>query len=225
MTTDTLDAGQGNTDTGQQQPDGGNPSSTDASKSPADQQLDGGKPADKQPEPGKQGDDGKGKEGEKTDGGDPYVFELKMPEGLEIDQEALAEFEAIAKDKTLKPAELAQKVLDLAAKREQNRIEAHKGRVAQWADEVRGDKDIGGDKLTETLSVAKKAIDLGPPELKELLNVSGLGNHPAVVKWAYAVGKALSEDRFVKGSPAGGQAAAGDEGRAQRLYGSTAAKA
>ena len=58
-------------------------------------------------------------------------------------------------------------------------------------------------QLGENLAIARKAIDLGPPELKELLNSSGLGNHPEVVKLAYKVGKAISEDRFVTGSPKG----------------------
>lgn len=90
-------------------------------------------------------------------------------------------------------------MVDLAVKREAGRLEAHKTMVGEWAETVKADKELGGDKLDQTLATAKKAIDLGPPELKEMLNVTGLGNHPAVVKWAYTIGKALSEDRFVTG--------------------------
>lgn len=145
------------------------------------------------------------------------VFDLKMPDGIELDKAATEAFTAIIKDKALAPGERAQKIVDLAVQREQDRVAAHAARVAEWANEVRNDKVLGGDKLDQTLAVARKAVDLGPPELKTLLEVSGMGNHPAFVKWAYAVGQALSEDRFTPGRP-GGQT--GDA--AQRLYGSTA---
>ena len=47
---------------------------------------------------------------------------------------------------------------------------------------------------------AKKAFDqFGTPELKTFLNDTGLGNHPELVRWAFRVGGALSEDGIVKG--------------------------
>ena len=146
------------------------------------------------------------------------VYEFKLPEGVQgFDQPVLDKFTTIAKETKVSP-EVAQKFLDLAAEQrlalDNNRVEMVKG----WAESVKTDKEIGGDKLTENLATAKKAIDLGPPELKDLLNVSGLGNHPAVVKWAIAVGKALSEDRFVPGSKA---PAGADKTAAQRLYDKT----
>lgn len=146
------------------------------------------------------------------------TFELKLPGGVELDQASADEFKAIVGDKALTASERAQKIVDLAVKRETARVEAHKARVAEWAESVRNDKELGGDKLDQTLAVARKAVDLGPPELKTFLEASGLGNHPAVVKWAYTIGKALSDDRFVAGRPAAN--AAGD--RASRMYPTTA---
>lgn len=148
--------------------------------------------------------------------GEEVKYDFKAPEGMELNQPMLEQFTALAKEMKL-PAEQAQKVVDLAVKAEQARMEEHSKLVKGWADEVKGDKEIGGDKLTENLATAKKALDLGPPELKALLNDSGLGNHPAVVKWAIAVGKALSEDKFV---PAG-QAAPAKGDVASRLYPNT----
>jgi hypothetical protein len=141
-------------------------------------------------------------------------YEFKAPEGVNLDKARLDEFTAVAKELKL-PADAAQKVVDLAIKAETARAEAHAQQVSEWAEAVKADKELGGDKLTESVATAMKAIDLGPPELKELLNASGLGNHPAVFKWAHAVGKALSEDTF----KAGAQAPAGPVDVAQRLYG------
>jgi hypothetical protein len=60
---------------------------------------------------------------------------------------------------------------------------------------------IGGDKLAENLGIARKALDqFGTPELKDVLNMTGFGNHPAVIRAFYKIGKAISEDKFVKGS-------------------------
>jgi hypothetical protein len=148
------------------------------------------------------------------------LIELQLPEGMSVDQGLLDEFKAVASDAKLTAAERAQKSLDLAVKHQQAMVDAHHARVNEWAESVKTDKELGGEKLPETLATARKAIDLGPPELKELLNSSGLGNHPAVVKWAYTVGKALSEDRFVRG-----QAPQAQGSRESRLYPSSVAKA
>lgn len=210
MTTQTLVAGQDNTDAGSQQTADGTADGegTQNPQTPDGQQAagEGAKPA---------GEGTKPADGEQK--ADEIVYEFKSPEGVELDQGDLEKFTAIAKELKL-PADKAQALVDLAAQREIARVEAHVQKVTAWAEEVKADKEIGGDKLPETLSVARKALDLGPPELKELLNTTGLGNHPAVVKWAHAVGKALSEDRFVQG----GLGAQQKGSREDRLYPSTA---
>ena len=121
----------------------------------------------------------------------------QLPEGVELDQASLDEFKAVIGDKDLTASQRAQKIVDLAVKREAGRLEQHKARVQGWVDEVKADKELGGDKLEQTLAVAEKAVQLGPPELEAFLKASGLGNHPAMVKWAYAIGTRLSEDGHV----------------------------
>lgn len=142
------------------------------------------------------------------------VYEFQLPEGMEADSASTEEFVAIAKELKL-PKEAAQKVVDLAVKREQARVEAFTKQVQGWEESVKTDKELGGDKLPETLATCRKAIDLGPPELRDLLSSTKMGSHPAVVKWAYAVGKALSEDKFV---PGGNGAPRGDKTTASVLY-------
>lgn len=135
----------------------------------------------------------------------PESYELKMPEGVQLDSAAAEEFTAIAKELKLDQA-AAQKLADIGAKMATRQAEAHAQLVETWTEQVKTDKEIGGDKLDENLGVARKAIDtFGSPELKALLNSTGLGNHPEVVKLAFKVGKAISEDRFVTGSPKGAE--------------------
>lgn len=133
----------------------------------------------------------------------PESYELKMPEGVQLDQAAAEEFTAIAKELGL-DQEAAQKVADVGAKMAQRQAEAHAKLVESWVEQVKTDQEIGGDKLDENLGIARKALDMfGSPELKDLLNSTGLGNNPTIIKAFYKAGKAISEDGFVKGSPKG----------------------
>lgn len=146
------------------------------------------------------------------------VYEFTAPEGVTLDQARVDKFTAVAKELKL-PADKAQALVDLATEVEIERAAAFEAQKAQWADEISADKDLGGDKLKETLATAQKAFSLLPAaevdSFKQLLNQTGYGNHPAMVKWMHAVGKALSEDNFVTG----GKAPAGsDQSTAQRMY-------
>lgn len=133
----------------------------------------------------------------------PESYEFNMPEGVALDKTAADEFTTIAKDLKLSAAD-AQKVADVGAKMAQRQAEQHAALVESWVEQVKADKDIGGDKLDENLGVARKAIEaFGTPELKDVLNTTGFGNHPAFIKFAYKAGKAISQDGFVTGSPKG----------------------
>ena len=135
----------------------------------------------------------------------PDAYDLKMPEGVELDPAAAEEFTAIAKDLKLDQSS-AQKLADVAAKQAQRQAESHAKLVESWVEQVKADKEIGGDKFDENLGIAKKALDtFGTPELKDVLHASGLGNHPEVIRAFYKAGKAISDDSFVKGSPKGAE--------------------
>lgn len=135
----------------------------------------------------------------------PETYEFTMPEGVELDATAADEFKVIAKEAGLDQA-TAQKVADIGAKMAQRQTEAHTKLVESWVESVKTDKEIGGDNLAENLGVARKALDtFGTPELKDVLNATGFGNHPAVIKAFYKIGKAISEDGFVTGTAKGAE--------------------
>lgn len=123
-------------------------------------------------------------------------YKFDAPEGVELNQEDLAKFTSIAKELKL-PADAAKKFVDLAAQREIARAEAFAKQVEAWGEQVKADKELG---TPENLATAKKAIDkFGTPELRDLLNTTGMGNHPEVIRLALAVGRAISEDKIVAG--------------------------
>lgn len=136
----------------------------------------------------------------------PEKYDFAMPEGVAIDSAAADEFSTIAKDLKLSQAD-AQKVADVGAKMAQRQQEQHAQKVQTWVESVKTDKEIGGDKLDENLAVARNAIKTyGTPELKEILDGTGLGNHPAFVKAFYKIGLTLKTDDVFRGGTTTGEA-------------------
>lgn len=153
-------------------------------------------------------------EQDKPEDGAPEKYDFKAPEGQRFDDSVLGAFSEVAKELNLSQS-AAQKMLDKVAPviqaRQLEQIEAVR---TAWAESAKTDKEFGGDKLNESLSVAKKALDqFGSPELKKLLNESGLGNNPEVIRVFYRAGKAISEDTFV-----GGKAPKANANDARTLY-------
>lgn len=130
----------------------------------------------------------------------PEKYEFTMPDGIKLDDSAAEEFSSIAKEFKL-TQEQAQKVAEVGAKMVQRQQEAQANQVQSWIEAVKTDKEIGGDKLNENLAIARKTIEtFGTPELRDVLNMTGLGNHPEIVKMALKIGKQISEDGFVRGA-------------------------
>ena len=157
------------------------------------------------------------KAGDKPTGAPENYEDFKTPEGVTLNGEVTTEFKTLAKELNL-TQESAQRVADLGAKMMQNwasqLTEAIKKMHADWINGTKGDKEIGGDKLDENLAVAKKALDaFGTPELRTLLNESGIGNHPEIIRVFYRAGKAISEERVLTGG-----APAPTKTTAQRMY-------
>lgn len=173
--------------------------------------AEGGKPQEDKPADGDKPAE-KPDEKEQKQEGAPEKYEFQAAEGVELDTEALKDFEPVARDLNL-TNEQAQKLVDaypkILAGVQQRQAEAWQAQTEQWAADVKADKDIGGDKLTSNLSAAQRALDqFGTPELKEYLNTTGLGNHPDLVKTFVKIGKAMSEDGMVDGSNQGQRSAA-----------------
>ena len=204
MTETLITEGQNTQVADQQQADVQTNVQTDASTQAADPQQAGDKATD-----GQQAGDDKGKPE-----GAPDKYEFPAGEGRQFDDEVIGAFSEVAKELNLSN-EAAQKVLDKVAPVLASRQEAQVAEArAQWAADSKADKEFGGDKLQENLAVAKKARDaFATPALVELLDQSGLGDHPEVIRFFVKAGKAISEDNFVGGGQGSTQPAT-----AQKLY-------
>lgn len=133
--------------------------------------------------------------------GAPEKYEFQPTEGVEIDPGVVETFADVAKELNLSQ-EAAQTMLNkMAPALATRQTEQLRAASEHWANESRNDKEFGGEALGENLAHAKKALDaFATPELRTLLNDSGLGNHPEVVRFMVRVGKANGEDSFVSGA-------------------------
>jgi hypothetical protein len=177
-------------------------SATGAEQGGQQQQATEGQTTEGQPAEGGEAEGTKTEDEQAKPEGAPEKYEFKAPEGHEFSPEVLGKFSEAAKELNL-PQDAAQKMLDKIApafaERQANALEAAR---TQWETDAKADKEYGGNKLTENLAVARKALDtFGTPELRTLLNESGLGNHPEIIRAFYRAGKAISEDTFVGGKP------------------------
>lgn len=143
----------------------------------------------------------------------PYDPEtIKFPEGFGKDEALFGEFSNLAKETGLSgPA--AQSLIDFYAKHlqtsSQKQVAEWDKQQEAWQAEVKGDKEIGGDKLNGILQTFSKVADdptLSDPEFRKALAFTGAGNHPAVVRTLAKWAKALSEGGPVQGGPANGSA-------------------
>ena len=161
-------------------------------------------PAEGQPggDPQGQAPAGEAKKDE-TPAGAPEAYAFTMPEGFELNTEVSSEFEAYARELNL-PQDKAQAVVDMGVKLMQGaqakQAEAYQQTQKEWRDAVVNDKELGGTALAENLSYAAKVLDTFAPDLRAVLDETGLGNHPAFVKAFVKIGKTISEDRLVGGA-------------------------
>jgi hypothetical protein len=124
-------------------------------------------------------------------------YDFTLPEGFTANEELAGELKVLAKENGLSK-EVAQKFADLGVKMQQQQADAWQTQVDQWAAQVKTDRELGGEKFDENISLAKQALDkFGGQELKDLLQSTGFGNHPAIVKAFYNIGKSVSNDTLV----------------------------
>lgn len=118
--------------------------------------------------------------------------------------------------------DLAKGMVELQTKIETGAVEAMTNAwndtLKSWKDAAAADKEIGGANLEANLAKSRTVIETysqNSAELKELFALTGVGSHPAMVKFLLAVQAAIpTESTPVQGSPVSVEST-----RAKRLFG------
>jgi hypothetical protein len=142
----------------------------------------------------------------------PDKYELTVPDGFDgIDSDVLAEATPVLKDLKL-TNEQADKLTPIAAqlvKKTMDRAEAAITERAiqnrkDWAEAFDKDPEIGGANKQKTIDFAAKAFDhygiKAGEGVRQLLEESGLGNHPDLIRFVAAVGRDLAEGTHDRGT-------------------------
>ena len=125
------------------------------------------------------------------------VFDL--PEDFSFNEETLSDYHTFAKENKL-TQDQAQRGVDMVAKMKEAEMSQWVEQQKSWVEDAKSDAEYGGEKFDENISIAVKARDsFGTPEFNEMLDTSGLGNHPEMIRFLNRVGKAISEDSVVVG--------------------------
>ena len=148
-----------------------------------------------------------GKDGktDKPEGAPEKYEDWKLPEGVVLEGENKGEVEAIFKELDLSQ-EKAQKLVDYEVKLRQQAADAawdtFEKLVSDWGDAAKKDAEFGGNesKFKESMVHAVRARDeFGTAEFKQMLDSTGTGNHPEMIRFLYKVGKALGDAPMLKG--------------------------
>ncbi len=144
-----------------------------------------------------------------------FCYELTLPAGMTLSEAQQAIFEEQARELGLSNVS-AQKLLEISHRNALAHRQAHKKQVMHWAEQVREDKELGGPATETTLTYAKAGLARFDPErqLFGILQETGYANHPQVIRFLAAIGKAHAEDEVFLGGAAPAQTP-----RHERLYG------
>lgn len=144
----------------------------------------------------------------------PTYEKFNLPENFQVEEKtfgeftkSLGEFERDAGVPHEKAAAFGQKLVDFYIGEQTKFVQAQqeqwRATNEQWQNDFLADKELGGNRKETTLSRAKEMISQygGTKEqqsaLKEVLTLTGAGNHPAVIRLLNNIGKALGEGKPV----------------------------
>lgn len=149
--------------------------------------------------------------GDATNKGD-VTYTLKLPEGSLLPASDIETVAAYAKARGLSN-EAAQEVLaqrhDAVKAFHESAMQKFGERATQWVNEAKADKSLAGEQGQEfdaNVGLAKRALNhFFGKDLDAVLNETGYGNHPAVLRGFLKIAKAMGEDTLAQGVHGGGQ--------------------
>ena len=128
-------------------------------------------------------------------------YELTLPKETFLSDDTVNDIREFAKENGLSN-EAANQMLEREDSAIANYIigaaEKEDAQVNAWHKEVTLDPEMGGENLKTTVANSKAVLDKFAPEgFVNILQETGYGNHPEVVKFLSRVGNAMSDDKLI----------------------------
>jgi hypothetical protein len=132
--------------------------------------------------------------------------EFSVPEDMDLDEAAVAEFAPVAKELDL-TQEQAQKLVDIYAERKLDEArsmhDSFEKVQADWQTEAKADKEYGGADFTANIKKANAFLtEYGSADLNTALAETGMGNHPELIRLFVKAGAAMGDDTLHFGKAA-----------------------
>lgn len=155
---------------------------------------------------------------------DVEALKKGLPEGVEVNEEQLGEFTKMLNEAT-SLQDLAGNIVkwDLARQESSAEATATQWRETQegWQKQIKDSPDFGGDKLDQSLAVAREVGErFGGKDFLQLLNVTGAGNNIAMMKFLHNVHAALPKEP----GPINGAPTSTERSLAERIFNPQGAK-
>lgn len=151
----------------------------------------------------------------------PVEYKLKVPEGSKLGAEYVEKFVSLAKETGL-PPDKAQVFLDREIQAQADFAEAQKAELKTlnektWLEELKADKEIGGEKFAASGQAAFKAgaFLFGEDGVQALVK-AGLNHNPLLFRGLVKLGNLMNNDSFVL---PGAQSAPAQKSVADLFYG------
>lgn len=163
-------------------------------------------------EAGNSSEQGGGESKAEPNKAEPYT--LTAPEGYPISEKELSDFNrhCLEVGMTKEQAEKSLEMLHSNFKSMQEQFEAQR---QDWVREIKSDKEFGGEKFSASVADAKKALAQFDADgsVRTMLDATGYGDNPAVIRLFARIGRALGEDKMI-----GGRGTGSEKSLAERLY-------
>ncbi len=143
----------------------------------------------------------------KTGEAAPAEFKVEAPKDSPLASTTVEKLTAWAKEAKVPQAEAQKLVEALHAESVAGQTAAkakaetdYKALYKTWGDELKADKEVGGDNLAQSLTQAKRTLRVfATAEERAFLEATPFGNHPVLVKILARAGSKLSEDGYIGG--------------------------
>ena len=152
---------------------------------------------------------------DETDGPPDKYEDFTFPEGVEAISEQVEVATEVFKDLNLSQED-AQKLVDLNTKFMQEEFDRQQKAwdelTTGWKEKSTSDPEFGGTALEANMAIAKQGRDaFGGKEFVDMLETTGVGDHPEMVRFLFKLGKAVSEDSFLQGKASPGKSGTATE--------------
>lgn len=149
----------------------------------------------------------------------PVEYKLALPQDSLLEPSVIDEIVSYATEQGLSN-EAAQKMVE----RESNAVARHEEAKDKevidirkgWKEDAKADKELGGENLKASTETAMRVIErFASKDFKTMLEDTGFGNHPEVIRIFKRIGEMMTDDQFVMAkSQTGNQ----DKSDAEVLY-------